>query len=314
MANQLNAAPTLTAPRSRSGRLAFLVTVKKALLIAAGLDVLCLALLYVLGANRLACINIFSIGIYALAWYLLKHRFTSLAILITCTEVFARAAYGTYIIGLDGGFHYAILLLVPLIFVRLRIRSSLLALSGVWLFFIGIDLSAHQWLPAAPLHALPLLLVRVFNLTTVIVMFALLSFSYMQVVGSAERALQLQAATDPLTGLFNRRHVLDVVEYEVKRRSRATAPLCVLLGDVDHFKACNDALGHVAGDQVLVWVSEAMQASVREGDTVGRWGGEEFLIVLPNTEPGRAMRVAERIRKNVQSRRNIKIITATCPP
>ena len=105
--------------------------------------------------------------------------------------------------------------------------------------------------------------------------------------------------TDALTGLRNRRHV---EEYLVKLTSlarRNAEPIAVLVIDIDHFKSVNDTYGHDAGDAVLREVASRMLGSVRLEDMVGRWGGEEFLVVLPNTAAEGAAELAERLRQVV---------------
>jgi two-component system cell cycle response regulator len=102
--------------------------------------------------------------------------------------------------------------------------------------------------------------------------------------------------TDKLTGLFNRRHL----DEELARRNndalRHGEDICVLLLDVDHFKHINDTYGHPAGDLVLRAFAERISVGLRAGDIAGRWGGEEFLIILPRTDLDGALEVAERIR------------------
>ena len=102
--------------------------------------------------------------------------------------------------------------------------------------------------------------------------------------------------TDGLTGLFNRRHL----DEELGRRNtdslRHGEAICVLLLDLDHFKHINDAYGHPAGDLVLRAFADRIRHGLRAGDIAGRWGGEEFLVILPRTDLGGATEVAERIR------------------
>jgi len=105
--------------------------------------------------------------------------------------------------------------------------------------------------------------------------------------------------TDVLTGLYNRRHLLDQMRQLSSAARRHGAQLSVLLADVDNFKAINDTLGHAAGDAALLAVAERMQAGVRKEDVVGRWGGEEFLALLPNTDREGARLVGERLRSGV---------------
>jgi diguanylate cyclase (GGDEF)-like protein len=107
------------------------------------------------------------------------------------------------------------------------------------------------------------------------------------------------ASTDPLTGLLNRRSLADHIAAGQALVRRAAQPLSVVLIDVDHFKQINDGLGHAAGDAVLVELSALISAQLRGSDQIGRWGGEEFLIVAPATAQEAARELAERIRQAV---------------
>jgi len=126
----------------------------------------------------------------------------------------------------------------------------------------------------------------------------------------AGKALWLQAvinglcelsSRDPLTGLANRRHFELMLAGEVDRVARAGEPALVLMIDIDHFKKVNDAHGHPAGDEVLKHVAHTLQDCIRPMDTVARFGGEEFAMILPNCPPSFAQAVAERIRIRIQS-------------
>ena len=110
------------------------------------------------------------------------------------------------------------------------------------------------------------------------------------------------SSRDALTGLANRRQFEVTIEREVDRVARAGEPALVLMIDIDHFKAVNDAHGHPAGDQVLKAVAQVLQDGVRPMDTVARYGGEEFAIVLPNCSPAFGHAVAERLRAEVEQR------------
>ena len=111
-----------------------------------------------------------------------------------------------------------------------------------------------------------------------------------------EDDMKLLATVDPLTGAYNRRQGDALLAAEFSRRSRDGRTFAVLLLDVDHFKSVNDRFGHPAGDAVLRALVEACQASLRPIDLVVRWGGEEFLAVLPDTDAVAAMAAAERMR------------------
>ena len=110
-----------------------------------------------------------------------------------------------------------------------------------------------------------------------------------------------RAKTDALTGLPNNRNVQDTVKRMVAQASRTLAPLAALALDLDHFKQINDSYGHPIGDAVLAAVGSTLTATVRDGDFVGRAGGEEFLILLPNTNTDGAQRVAETIRAAISA-------------
>ena len=111
-----------------------------------------------------------------------------------------------------------------------------------------------------------------------------------------EEELKRQATTDPLTGLFNRRQYEMLFRRERERCRRQGTGICVAMADLDHFKALNDEFGHDAGDAALRHVAGLFTAKLREGDVVGRFGGEEFIILLPDTDAPEAERVIERLR------------------
>ena len=110
------------------------------------------------------------------------------------------------------------------------------------------------------------------------------------------------SSRDPLTGLANRRHFELTLASEVDRVARAGEPALVLMIDIDHFKKVNDAHGHPAGDEVLKHVAHTLSDCIRPMDTVARFGGEEFAMILPNCAPSFGQSVAERIRGHVAAR------------
>ena len=113
--------------------------------------------------------------------------------------------------------------------------------------------------------------------------------------------LEQENITDPLVGIYNRRYLNRRLEAEVARARRYALPLSVLLLDIDHFKRINDTYGHPVGDQVLSYLGQLLRNSVREADVAARYGGEELLIIAPNTPPGAAGSLAERIRQHVET-------------
>ena len=106
---------------------------------------------------------------------------------------------------------------------------------------------------------------------------------------------------DPLTGLYNRRHAQEAAHRELARMVRSWRPLSVVLLDADAFKAVNDTYGHLVGDEVLVAIARRLQAVLREGDLATRWGGEEFCIVLPDTDEAGGNMAAERVLQAIRA-------------
>jgi diguanylate cyclase (GGDEF)-like protein len=115
------------------------------------------------------------------------------------------------------------------------------------------------------------------------------------------RALSEVSSRDALTGLYNRWYVIEKIDSEINRAMRHGSPMSLLMLDVDHFKRINDTWGHAAGDDVLRAIGKLLRESCRVYDVPGRYGGEEFCIVLPETKPGNTSVVAERIRKRLES-------------
>jgi len=117
----------------------------------------------------------------------------------------------------------------------------------------------------------------------------------------AREDMRFKATHDPLTSLFNRGVMMELLSRELKRASRQQGCTTVVLGDVDDFKRINDSYGHLVGDEVLREIARRLLGSVRSYDLVGRYGGEEFLIVLNNCDVNNALPRAEEIRKSISS-------------
>jgi two-component system cell cycle response regulator len=116
---------------------------------------------------------------------------------------------------------------------------------------------------------------------------------------AAREKLRIQATHDPLTGVWNRRAILDMLSNEVVRSTRDGTPVAVAIADLDHFKQINDSYGHIAGDIALCETVNRMRTLLRPYDAIGRYGGEEFLIVLPGCTTQDALKLAERLRLGI---------------
>lgn len=121
----------------------------------------------------------------------------------------------------------------------------------------------------------------------------------MREVEAAMTIIQDQAIRDELTGLYNRRYLMAAVLAEVQRADRSTEPFCLLLLDIDFFKRINDTFGHLAGDQVLILFGQSIAAQLRVIDCFGRYGGEEFILLMPQTGLNGALIAGERIREAI---------------
>ena len=113
--------------------------------------------------------------------------------------------------------------------------------------------------------------------------------------------MRVLALKDSLTGILNRRAIFETAEGELDRANRESTSLSILMTDLDHFKTINDRFGHAAGDLALKLAVEMIVKNLRPYDHVGRWGGEEFLVVLPNTNSDEAYQIAERLRIAIEN-------------
>ena len=126
-----------------------------------------------------------------------------------------------------------------------------------------------------------------------------------QELTEALQKIEIIAVTDNLTGIYNRRKFDSVLACEIQRAKRFNKPLAIILGDIDRFKKINDKYGHLVGDEVLKIISRLFTNNLRQLDILARWGGEEFIVLLPETPGIEGIKVAEKLRKLVKKSRNI---------
>lgn len=131
-----------------------------------------------------------------------------------------------------------------------------------------------------------------------------LSKSYFERMTATLNKLRELSTKDPLTGLFNARAFYDMSNRMISLGQRNALPYCTLFIDLDHFKSINDRFGHATGDTTLRAVADCIVSSCRESDIVGRIGGEEFVVFLPNTDANGAMQLAEKIRQSAEAMRH----------
>lgn len=275
----------------------FWQALKRSCQIAGSVDVAFFFIFHFLGSPILAWVNVVSVAVYAVAYRAIGRKQNGLAISLVWLEVIIHAGLGTVLIGWDSGFHYYLLIFIPAVFVSMGLSGALVALAGLWAYYVALYLLMWSMQPLQPIVPGALLGVYLFNLSVVFAMFGYLSFFYLKTVTKASRKLRQMATTDPLTGLLNRRHMTYLVEKELAGFRRNGRPIAFLLFDIDCFKEVNDQYGHETGDRVLEDVSRIIKSQARAEDLIARWGGEEFLVVLRDTRLQSARISAERIRE-----------------
>ena len=268
-----------------------------------GIHLCFIGLFHAAGVSALAGINVASVLCYVLSFFVLRRGHSLAGITLMAGEVTAHAVLASVLIGWDSGFHYYIILVIPVVVLSTLAtwRVKLPLAAGFCLLYAGLSAGLRAGPPPYALDRAILDGLHLFNVAGMLVILTALAAYYFMLVSQAERSLRRLATTDPLTQLSNRRHVLAVGQAELRRTQRYGRPLAVILCDVDHFKQINDRHGHDAGDAVLWAVSRTLQRGLRKIDHAARWGGEEFLLLLPETALPGALQLAERLRQDVRS-------------
>ena len=253
-----------------------------------------------IGVSVMVWVNAVSVLVYVAAHIALKRHRNSLAIALIWIELILHAVLAVALIGWDSGFHYYLMVMLPLIFFSPGASMPSKLLHGVVLLaiYLALDTYAHAHHPPERLSPDVLTLLRWFNVSAGFLVLGLLANVYYKAVIASEQRLRSIASTDPLTGTLNRR----AMSYEADAAQAAGGPSTLLLADIDLFKRINDSFGHEAGDRVLVQVVQTIAANVRPEDRVARWGGEEFLICVAGNAQQSAI-IAERIRAAVEALR-----------
>lgn len=197
-----------------------------------------------------------------------------------------------------GGVQSDAVLLYPLLFLRTALR---LGRRSVWLI-VGVSLLGYLTVAAALAYG-PSPVGQAWNALSLVgrSLFLLTLGLYLGEFVALTEEYRHTAMYDDLTGVYRRGYWLRRLLFEVDRTRRYGGALAVLMVDVDNFKAINDTYGHAAGDAVLVKVADVLRESIRLSDLVGRWGGEEFVLLLSQQTGATAAQVADRLRQLVQS-------------
>ncbi len=279
---------------------AFWLMLRRIAVFAGCVDLVYLLAFFALGMPVLALLNLLSASMYAAAYVLLGKRRNAPAVTLMWLEVLGHAGACTVLLGWASGAHYFLLVLLLAVAVSRPARYAIVAMGLVLAVYLGLD-AVTQLVPVAyPLAPGPLMALRWLSITVVFLMFGYTARYYTQRVREAEGRLYDLATTDTLSGLWNRRQFLQMAHAEIDRASRHNTPLVLVLADIDHFKGVNDRHGHDTGDRVIQHVAGLMRHQARTGDLIGRWGGEEFVMLLPMTDGNGAQELSERIRASVE--------------
>ena len=265
----------------------------------------------------LAIFNIFA----SLAWITGKlanrNGKHATATILLFSETVLHTIIAVYYLGWGSGFQYYLVAGVPFSLFLPKLRpqtmftlSALLCVLFIFLFTITNGKTYAFKYPD---------LLSIMNYANIVIAFSALSInSYYFRLASilSEKTMERLANADQLTGLLNRRGMRSKLEAQRDINSRNGSPFMLVLTDIDFFKKFNDTYGHDCGDFVLRGVAQLMKKRLRQYDVVARWGGEEFLILLPDTETDSALLVAEELRAAIENEKfkfagNVLSVTMT---
>jgi len=260
-----------------------------------------------LGCPRLAVFNVASVVAWVAAWLANRRDHSTLAMGLLTAEVVAHAVLAVLALGWSSGFQYYLIPLIPFVMFNDRLRRRTVAGISAGVFATVMALravapAAGEGGAAAAVGGALAPLLRYGNLAIPLVALGLVSFHFRSASTRAERRMESMASTDPLTGLLNRRSMEQRLREAAHAFTRGGRPFCVVMADVDQFKRVNDVHGHATGDRVLRAVAALFGEGLRANDAVARWGGEEFLLLLPETEAEAAREIAERLRAAAEAR------------
>lgn len=250
----------------------------------------------------LALYNIGSTALFLLCIRLNRRERRRTAFVLGALEVFVHSTLAAALIGWPAGYHYFIVGIIPfaMLLPGVRLPVKILIAGAV---FAAYGLVYFLTIQAAPPYTLNPAVQLILNYTNLAVAFGAFSLlvHYLHAASlEAEITVQSLSRTDQLTRLLNRRGMEMHLAAACSAIDRTGEPFSILLGDLDHFKRVNDECGHTCGDAVLTAAAHALHSSLRTRDVVCRWGGEEFLVLLPGTESDGAARVAAKLLEAVR--------------
>lgn len=269
--------------------------------IAFAIHVVLFVLFLVLQVPVMLVGNAISVLMYVCCLRAIKQQRFRLAGLLMGVEIIGHAVLATWVLGWDSNFYWFVFCIVPVIafsFQAARVTRVCLNLAILLTLVGGFAARQHMGggtqISPALMNAFGIL--NALAATALLLRSAALSVSFSL---QMQMSLFQTAHRDSLTELYTRRRIMQRVRQLGAQRQQQT--VSVLLLDIDHFKAINDAHGHDVGDAVLQRVAQAITASVRYSDMAARWGGEEFLVLMPDTSSADARQVADRLLARIRA-------------
>ena len=259
------------------------------------------------GVSLLIWVNIFSLLLYTAAFVtLLQQKYYTLTGIVLCVEVIAYTLITSYHLGLGqySSLYYFVLLFMQLIipYATAKVRGTVCGV--IWLALMGSLFILPFHTPAHSLTLVQSQALSAFNVNltffALILIMLISNLSRAVIARNNERRMEEyrnQANTDALTGLHNRRWA--ELFFQGLLKNEPDGHWCVAMLDIDKFKNINDTLGHPVGDEVLRHLARTLQSSLRKSDTLFRWGGEEFLLVLSSVNLETAMAILDKLRRGI---------------
>ena len=257
-----------------------------------------------LGVRPMALINIASTAAWLLARRFVISERPLIASYLIITEVYLHAVLSVHFIGWQSGFQYYLLPLIVLILfldvIHDRLSLVLVGITAITYLVLknhgGGIVTVSDEIIALLSHA---------NMTLTLIALIIIGYYYRKSTHVYQHRLTTMARTDPLTGLLNRRGAQELIDNHIRFCNGHDSRLTLVLADIDHFKALNDEYGHACGDRILESVSNILTGELRQSDIVARWGGEEFLLLLPGTDSRSASEICEKLRQRIEAHRVI---------
>lgn len=261
-----------------------------------------------LGIKEMALYNVLS----SISWffvYRVHKKEVRIAYIIGYIEILLHATLAVYYVGWNTGYHYFIFGTVTGLFYMPYFKSFtkiIIAAGSTFMYLLLFNLFKDM----TPIYILSDKTITYIYYLNIVITFAIFSFTayfYNLAAKKAEsklqelnNTLQLMATTDHLTGIANRRSMISSIEKVAEKYKKDGQRFSLIIADIDDFKKINDQYGHNCGDNILQSIAEILKKSLRKNDTIARWGGEEFLILLPQTNYEEAAVVAKKLKRSLK--------------